>query len=118
MRFDDVAEDKMYDLEDREYFYYDDGDLNEHRFDINADSTKKNGYVSVTACTREPLTSAQDSEFYSSITELGMTGIEVVNSLNINNANRIGVAVAVDSDYTLEDIDDAGIFGIVIDYLS
>ena len=47
-----------------------------------------------------------------------MAGIEVVNSLNINNANRIGVAVAVDSDYTLEDIDDAGIFGIVIDYLS
>lgn len=55
MRFDDVAEDKMYDLEDREYFYYDDGDLNEHRFDINADSTKKNG-VRVSDCmyTRTP----------------------------------------------------------------
>lgn len=118
MRFDDVAEDTMIDLEDREYFYYDDRDLNEHRFDINADSTKKNGYVSVTACTREPLTSNQDSEFYSSINDLGMTGIEVVNSLNINNANRIGVAVAVDSDYTLEDLDDAGIFGILLDYLS
>lgn len=47
-----------------------------------------------------------------------MAGVEVVNALNINNANRIGVAVAVDSDYTLEDLDDAGIFGILLDYLS
>ena len=118
MRFDNIAEDKMCELEDREYFYYDDIERNEHRFDINAGGTTREGYVTITVCTPQPLTSAQDSEFYSSITALDMSGVEVVNAFNINNANRIGVAIAVGSDYTLEDIDDAGIFGTILEYLS